>query len=398
MRGEHRPDRTAARSARAGSAGRTTVVAVALCLGACSLAGAAPVADVVQLGTFQNPLYIAVAPGEPRLLFIVEQPGRIQVLRDEAPLAHPFLDIRDIVNFDGDERGLLSVAFPPDYAASGRFYVAFNNRTGDVELDEFRRSANRATRADRASRRKILTVKHRGASNHNGGQLQFGPRDGLLYWSTGDGGELTPRGWPAPDLHNLLGKILRIDPLPSGGREYSIPADNPFLGRDARGEIYAYGLRNPWRFSFDDRDMIIADVGQGTEEEVNFLRTEDVAGVNFGWPQYEGTRLFDDSQPGEDPPTFPIFTYDHDNGGCAVIGGYVVHDPNLPALGGRYLYGDLCTGDVRSFVPHVKTQHAKRDRSIGVVLPNLSGFGQGFAGAIYLAQIDGGVWRLVPRR
>jgi glucose/arabinose dehydrogenase len=357
---------------------------------------AQPLADVVSLGTFDSPLYIAVAPGQPTLLFVVEQPGRIQVMRNEVRLGHAFLDISKIVNFNGNERGLLSVAFPPDYDASGRFYVAFNNHSGDIELDEFMRSANDPTRADRSTRRRILTVKHREAGNHNGGQLQFGPRDGLLYWSTGDGGELTPRGWPAPDLHNLLGKILRIDPLPAGSEQYSIPADNPFLGRDARGEIYAYGFRNPWRFSFDGKNMIIADVGQNSEEEVNFLRTEDVAGANFGWPQFEGNAPFDDDLPGEDPPTFPMFTYDHDNGGCAIIGGYVVHDPNIPALTGRYLYGDLCTGEVRSFVPRIKGQRARHDAPTGIVLPNLSAFGRGFAGVIYLAQIDGGVWRLVP--
>jgi glucose/arabinose dehydrogenase len=360
-------------------------------------ARAAPVATAVSVGTFDHPLYIAVAPGQPKLLFVVEQTGRIEVLRDEVQLDHAFLDLTDIVQFDGAERGLLSIAFAPDYDSSGRFYVAFNNNTGDIELDEFKRSTTSATSADRLTRRILLTIRHRIAPNHNGGQLQFGPRDGYLYMSSGDGGELTPRGEPARDLGSLLGKILRINPLPSSNRPYTVPRSNPFRDRTgARNEIYAYGLRNPWRFSFDDRDMIIADVGQNVEEEINFLRTRDVAGVNFGWPQYEGNDVFDDSRPGPDPATFPILTYDHTGGRCAVIGGYVVHDPNIPALAGRYLYGDLCTGEVRSFLAHVGSQHASQDRATGIVLPNLSGFGQGYNGLIYLAQVDGGVWRLAP--
>lgn len=378
---------------------RPAIAAALLALamaGAATPAHAAAMATTVSIGTFDHPLYIAVAPGQPKLLFIVEQTGRIEVLRNEVQLNHAFLDLTDIVQFDGAERGLLSIAFAPDYDSSGRFYVAFNNSTGDVELDEFKRSTTSATVADRLTRRILLTIRHRGAPNHNGGQLQFGPRDGLLYMSVGDGGNLDPRGAPARDLHDLLGKILRINPLPSAHRPYTVPASNPFRDRDARKEIYAYGLRNPWRFSFDDRYMIIADVGQNVEEEINFLRTRDVAGVNFGWPQFEGNDVFDSSLPGPDPATFPIFTYDHTAGRCAIISGYVVHDPNIPALAGRYLYGDLCTGEVRSFVAHAGSQHARQDRAVGIVLPNLSGFGQGFNGVIYMAQIDGGVWRLAP--
>jgi glucose/arabinose dehydrogenase len=388
-------NRATAKIPRLRQCGASAVIAMALAIGLSAPANAAALATAVSIGTFDHPLYIAVAPGEPSLLFVVEQPGRVQVLRDEMQLDQPFLDISTIVNFDGDERGLLSIAFAPDYQTSGRFYAVFNNRSGDIEVDEFQRSASNAARADRSSRRKILTIGHRGAANHNGGQLQFGPTDGLLYISTGDGGDLSPRGWPARDLHRLLGKILRINPLPSGDSPYTIPPDNPFLDRNAKPEIYAYGFRNPWRFSFDGKNMIIADVGQSMEEEINYRRTTDVGGRNFGWPQYEGDMLFDNSQPGQDPPTFPIFTYDHSGGRCAIIGGYVAHDPNLPALEGRYLYGDLCTGEIRMLRANVTTQTA-HSRAIGVTLPNLSSFGQGFGGVIYAAQIDGGVWRLAP--
>jgi glucose/arabinose dehydrogenase len=235
-----------------------------------------------------------------------------------------------------------------------------------------------------------------GAKNHNGGQLQFGP-DGFLYISTGDGGGLTPPGEPARDLNNLLGKILRIDPLPDGAQPYGIPNDNPFVGQPGRrGEIFAYGLRHPWRFSFDRSRIAIADVGRTRREEVNFLNVTDAAGVNFGWPQYEGELVFDNDRPGPDPATFPILTYGHGGGRCAIIGGYVVRDPNLPTLARRYLYGDLCTGEVRSFLPNVASQRARDDKPTGIILPQLSSFGRGFGGQIYFAQISGQVSRLEP--
>jgi glucose/arabinose dehydrogenase len=325
-------------------------------------------------------------------LFVVEQPGRIQVLRDEQPLARPFLDISRLVQFSG-ESGLLSVAFAPDYETSGLFYVMFNNNDGDIEINEFRRREGSNTRADRASRRVLLVIPHPGATNHNGGQLQFGPNDGLLYMSTGDGGN-SPQ--PARNLNSLLGKILRIDPRAGAARPYRIPKSNPYVGGGGRKEIYAYGLRNPWRISFDGNRIAIADVGAGSREEVNILNTKDAAGVNFGWPQFEGDIEVDSGSPGPDPATFPMFVYDHDDGGCAVIGGYVVRDPNLPALAGRYIYGDLCTGDVRSFIPRVASQQARGDRPTGITLPGLSSFGRGVNGEIYAAQTDGSVWRLAP--
>jgi glucose/arabinose dehydrogenase len=329
----------------------------------------------------------------------VERAGQIQVLQDERRLAAAFLDIRDLVlgvpdAGAGGEQGLLSVAFAPDYATSGRFYVAFTRGDGALEIDEFRRSASNALRADRATRRILLVIPHPGAKNHNGGQLQFDPADGLLYISTGDGGALSPPGEPARDLNSLLGKILRINPLPAGPRPYSIPSDNPFVGKVGRDEIFAYGLRHPWRFSFDGKRLAIADVGQTRREEVNFLNTTDAAGVNFGWPQYEGELVFDNARPGPHPPKFPILTYSHTGGRCAIIGGYVVRDPSLPTLKGRYLYGDTCTGEVRSFIPNVGAQKARDDKPTGINVPGLSSFGRGFKGQIYFAQVTGNVSRL----
>jgi glucose/arabinose dehydrogenase len=260
------------------------------------------------------------------------------------------------------------------------------------------RSADKATIADPSTRRMLLSIPHPGARNHNGGQLQFGP-DKRLYISTGDGGTAPPRGDNARRLDSLLGKILRINPLPTDTTPYRIPSSNPFVDTPgALGEIFAYGLRHPWRFSFDGTRIIIGDVGENIQEEVNFLEKNDAAGTNFGWPQYEGNLVFDDTRPGPDEPVFPIFTYNATRGTglCAIIGGYVVRDPELPALNGRYVYGDACSGEVRSFLPDVATQQATDDRPTGVVLPGLSSFGLGYKNKIYAAQISGEVSRLDP--
>jgi hypothetical protein len=194
----------------------------------------------------------------------------------------------------------------------------------------------------------------------------------------------------------LLGKILRIDPSAGPSGPYRIPRSNPFSDGAGRGEIFAYGLRNPWRFSFDNRRIAIGDVGQFRREEINFLRLRDAIGANFGWPQYEGDLLFDNTRPGPHPPKAPILVYGHGGGRCAVVGGYVVRDPSLLAHLGRYLYGDACTGVIRSFIPRVGVQQAAGDRATGVTLPRLSSFGQGLNGKIYATQITGNVWRLEP--
>ena len=314
-------------------------------------ARATPAASLVFLGTFKVPTFVTVAPGATNLVFVVERPGTIRLLRNEIRVNRPFLDIRDLVlslpDVDADnEQGLLSMAFAPDYETSRRFYVAFTNNNGEIEIDEFLRKADNAERADRTTRRKLLAIPHPGANNHNGGQLAFDD-NGLLYISTGDGGKLTPPGEPARDLNSLLGKILQINPLPGkGGKQYRIPDSNPFVGQPGLDEIFAYGLRHLWRFSFDGRHIAIADVGQTLREEVNFLAIRDARGANFGWPQFEGDLVFDNSRPGPDPATPPMFVYDHNGGRCAIIGGYVVHNLALPALDGRYLYGDACTGEL----------------------------------------------------
>ena len=369
---------------------------------ALSFVAPAGAVEAVPIGSFPNPVHVAVARGAPRLLFVVEQAGRIRLMRDETELEAPFLDIRDLVRARpeagaGKEEGLLSVAFSPDYPTSRRFYVFFTNNDGDIEIDEFQRSATSALEADPASRRVVIVIPHQSSRNHNGGQVQFGP-DGFLYISTGDGGASTlPRGERARRLGNLLGKILRIDPRQRGARQYRIPDDNPFRGVPGRNEIFAYGLRNPWRFTFDGARIAIGDVGAMTWEEANLLRIEAAKGANFGWPEYEADELQDPDRPGPHPPTFPIFAYNHADGGCAIIGGYVARDPDLPELLGRYVYGDVCTGEVRSFMPDVRRQEASADAPTGIVLPGVSSFGRGFGGKLYLTQrgLPGTVFRLV---
>ena len=353
------------------------------------------------IATFADPTYIAGAPGSPDLLFVTERSGRVEVMQDEVPAAEPFLDISDLVLGKPDptadaEQGLLSIAFPADYATSGLFYVYYVNNDWDVEIDEFARSPGTDLTADPASRRPVIVIPHRNASNHNGGQLQFGPNGRILYFATGDGGAGQKAN--APNLDSLLGKVLRIKPRPHSGQPYGVPHTNPFVGVPGRDEIFAYGMRNPWRFTFDGGRIAIGDVGLATEEEIDLLRIRDARGANFGWPEYEGDLLNDPSLPGADLPTFPIHTYSHAGGGCVVVGGYVVRDPNLTDLYGRYLYGDFCTGELRSFRPALGSGPpgtALDDAPVvGISAPTINTFGEAADGRIYYAKLDGGVYRL----
>ena len=378
------------------------MLATALVSGvAASTATAAPpVASAVQIGDFGRPAYVTATPAHPDLLFVVEQPGRVSVLDDEVPEAEPFLDIRSLVKAKPDpgaenEQGMFSIAFPPDYADSGLFYVYFNNNDGDIEIDEFQVSATDPTIADRDSRRPVIVIEHRAATNHSGGQMHFGPNGPLLYFATGDGG--AGQRANARDLEVLLGKVIRIDPREHGANPYRVPASNPYVGVPGRDEIYAYGLRNPWRWSFDGSRVLIGDVGQSNWEEVNALRLRDLRGVNFGWPEYEGNELFEPTLPGQDPPTFPVHTYGHaETGGCAIIGGYVVRDPSLVGLFGRYLYSDYCTGEIRSLRISFAGPEPEvlNDAPAGITLSQINGFGEGIGGQLYFSRRSGEVYRL----
>jgi glucose/arabinose dehydrogenase len=350
-----------------------------------------------KIGSFDAPVYVTGAPGFPKLLFVVEQQGRIAVL-DGGRRAGTFLDIRNLVDYGG-ERGLLSVAFPPDYPASKRFYVYYTDRDGSIQIDEFQRRS--ATRAASGSRRPVITIPHPVNSNHNGGQLQF--LGNLLYFATGDGGS---GGDPPNNAQNkdvLLGKLLRIDPRSAGGKPYSVPASNPFVGKPGRDEIYSYGLRNPFRFSFDTTHgqprIAIGDVGQNQFEELDYTTVGRADGANFGWDALEGFSKYTDENSGTPDPggtAKPIFAYPHSRGGsCSIIGGYVVRDRRLAGLRGRYVYADLCEGQLRSLVPHLK--RASGDRRLGLQVSSPSSFGEDQQHRLYVTSLEGPVYRLVRR-
>jgi glucose/arabinose dehydrogenase len=349
---------------------------------------------LTRIGTFSSPDYLTQAPGDRRRLFVLEQGGKIRVVRDGRVLRTPFLDISSQV-VSGGEQGLLGLAFAPDYARSGRFYVDYTDRNGDTRVVEYRRGPS-PDRANPRSARQLL-FQDQPESNHNGGQLAFGP-DGLLYIGLGDGGGGDDQHGPignAQSLGTLLGKILRIDPRPSAGRPYRIPADNPFVGRGAKPAIYAWGLRNPWRFSFDRAtgDLTIGDVGQDHVEEIDFRMKGTARGANFGWRAWEGTRR-------EDPgltvrgDVKPVLQYTHDHG-CSVTSGYVIRDPRLRALGGRYVYGDFCAGKL--FTARLRQGGASGRRALGLHVDALSSFGEDGRGRVYVVSLAGPVYRLDPR-
>jgi glucose/arabinose dehydrogenase len=353
-----------------------------------------------KIGEFESPTYVAGAPGFPKLLFVVEQPGRIAVLRGGRRLGQAFLDIRDLVGYGGEE-GLLSVAFPPNYRENGRFYVYYTDNDGNIRIDELRRRT--ATRAARGSRRTVIAIPHPVNSNHNGGQLQF--LGNLLYFATGDGGSGGDPPNNAQSRESLLGKLLRIDPRAGGGRPYVVPANNPFVGRAGRDEIYSYGLRNPFRFSFDTvtaaRPRIaIADVGQDRFEELDYMTVGAASGANFGWDAFEGNSRYTGSNSGTGDPgntTKPILVYDRgrDGGSCTIIGGYVVGPGGPPTLRGRYIYTDFCSGAIRSLVPHLR--RASGDRRLGLTVALPTSFGEDDRGRIYVTSQEGPVYRLVSR-
>jgi len=351
-----------------------------------------------RIGNFDEPVYVTGAPGFPQLLFVVEQPGRVIVLSGGRKRG-AFLDLSPQVGYGG-EQGLLSIAFPPDYQQSKRFYVYYTDKAGNIRVDEFKRRS--ATRAAAGSQRRVIEIPHPVNSNHNGGQLQF--LGNLLYFGTGDGGA---GGDPPNNAQNrdvLLGKLLRIDPRPAGGRPYSVPPSNPFVGEPGRDEIYSYGLRNPFRFSFDtvtaDQPRIaIGDVGQNEFEEIDYTSVGRAAGANFGWDAFEGTSRYDDESGGTPDPggtVKPILAFPHSRGGsCSVTGGYVVRDQSLRSLYKRYVYADFCEGQLRSLVPHLR--RASSDRKLGISVPSPSSFGEDTRGRLYVASLEGPVFRFVAK-
>jgi glucose/arabinose dehydrogenase len=348
-----------------------------------------------RLGRFNQPLYIAQPPGDPRRLFVVEKRGRIKVIRGGRVLRRPFLSLRGQVS-TATEQGLLGLAFAPSYQRSHRFYVAFTDRHGVLRVEEFRRSRRSRDYANEGTRRLVLPIRSQPEKTHNGGSLQIGP-DGKLYVGVGDGGGPRDPKRTAQNRSLLLGKILRIDPRRRGRHRYTSPRSNPFVRRRGmRDEIWAYGLRNPWRFSFDRKTggLVLGDVGQEAYEEIDFRPRDRGRAVNFGWSAYEGNHRLNRRVHARHHVR-PIHTYGRDNG-CAVVAGYVVRDPALPRLAGRLLYGDFCTGDIRSLVPHAP--RARDPRREHVHVQALSSFGEDRRGRLYVTSLAGPVYRIVSAR
>jgi glucose/arabinose dehydrogenase len=337
---------------------------------------------LVQVASLQQPVAMALRPGE-RTLYVAEQTGRVRAIRNGQLDPGPVLDVSSQI-VAGGEQGLLGLAFSPD----GRFlYVDFTDRNGDTHVTEF---AMRGRRADPASGRLVLEVDQPFA-NHNGGQLAFGP-DRRLYVGLGDGGGGGDPDGNGQSLGTLLGKILRIDPRPGSRRPYRIPAGNPFAGRaGARPEIWDYGLRNPWRFSFDPAtgDLWIGDVGQDSWEEIDHEPARS-GGRNYGWDRREGAHRFE----GDRPPgaAGPLIEYGHQHGACTVIGGPVYRGRGLPGLRGAYLYGDYCAGWVRAV--RLERGRLAEQRDLGLNVPQLSSFGVGADGELYALSLNGPVFLL----
>ena len=357
---------------------------------------ACPIAPALQLTPvatdLDQPLLALGAPGEAGRLFIVEKPGRIRILENGGVRASAFLDVTALTS-KGGEQGLLGLAFHPGYAANGRFYVDYTDTSGDTVIAEYVRSASDGSVADPTAVRVLRSIDQP-ASNHNGGMLAFGP-DGFLYVAMGDGGGAGDPDGNGQDRRSKLGKILRLN----------VDGDTPPPGNlpNADPDVWDFGLRNPFRFSFDRAtgDLYIGDVGQGLFEEVD-VEPRGQGGRNYGWSVTEGFECF---SPRDDCDTtgitFPAAAYSHDGGDCSVIGGYVYRGSAIPALAGRYLHGDLCTNRIRSFVWNGSaavsqvelTSALASDTTIG----SLVSFGEDVNGEVYVCDIAGTVFRIDSR-
>lgn len=341
---------------------------------------------LVEVASLDQPLAMAVRPGD-TTLYVAQKTGQVVAIRGRSVDPDPVLDISSEVSL-GSEQGLLGLAFAPD----GRdLYVNYTDTNGDTHVTRFRMQGDRV---DPPTRRDILFVDQPYA-NHNGGNLAFGP-DGYLYVGLGDGGSGGDPHGNGQSLSTLLGKMLRIDPRVRGDRPFGIPPDNPFLGRDdARPSIWAYGLRNPWRYSFDREtgDLWIGDVGQNDWEEVDVQPAGSPGGENYGWNILEGTHpFFGDEVPGGGAP--PVYEYPHAEGGCTVIGGYVYRGEAIPELTGAYLFGDLCIGAIEAL--RVQDGRVTGHRALGPVVENLSSFGEDADGELYAMSLSGGLYRIAP--
>ncbi|HYQ77552.1 MAG TPA: PQQ-dependent sugar dehydrogenase [Solirubrobacterales bacterium] len=354
-----------------------------------------------SIGSFDRPIFLTSAPANPDRLFVVERDGRI--IEVENGNRTVFADISSLVDPTG-EGGLLSIALSPDFQSSGRLFVDYTGKEEDPAEIHVAEMVASGGSAPLSSLRNLITISHPNHTNHYGGQLQFGP-EGNLFISTGDGGGEDDEEHNAQDLSSELGKILRIDPDTDGVIVYSIPPGNPFLETPGAAlGVWSYGLRNPFRFSFDRLTgaLVIGDVGQGKREEVDYAPAPGLgAGANYGWNCREGFVAGPATDEGCGSGTFtdPIFDYPHSEPsgdvahGCAIIGGYVARNTGYGDLYGRYLYGDLCVGEIRSLLPALPL--AGGDRSEGVTIDSLNSFGEDSCGRLYAISGEGPVYRLV---
>ena len=374
-------------------AGLLAAAIVLLSLATTSVSAATVLRPVVTSG-LTNPVYVTSAPDGSGRLFVLEQAGRIRIIKNGVLLPTPFLDISDMTA-KGTEQGLLGLAFHPAFKTTGLFYVYWTLSNGDDAVNQYKVSSNPDV-ATRTSSKRVITFAHP-FDNHNGGMLAF-DKSGYLFIGTGDGGGTGDPGNRAQSKSSMLGKILRINVNGrTGTRQYSVPAGNPFVGKTGLDEIWSYGLRNPWRFSFDrvTGDLWIGDVGQDRYEEIDrstVVGSGRGRGINFGWRVMEGRHCY---IPASGCSTrgkmLPVVEYSHGGGACSVTGGYVYRGKAVPALYGRYVFADFCTGTIWS-VP--KGGVAPIARSL-VMDTNLmiSSFGEDAAGELYVVDRNGGVYR-----
>jgi len=347
---------------------------------------------------FTAPVLVATPEGDFDRIFVVEQNGQIRIVKNGSVLSTPFLDIRSAVRHSG-EQGLLGLAFHPDYANNGWFFLNYSNNSGDTIVSRFTVSSN-ADVADANSEVQVLSIAQP-YSNHNGGMIAFGP-NGYLWIGTGDGGSGGDPGNRAQNGQQLLGKMLRIDvdTLP-----YTIPPSNPFVSDPAtKDEIWAIGMRNPWRFSFDrgTGDLWIADVGQNQWEEIDVELAGDTGGRNYGWRLMEGDHCYNPSNCNSAGLTLPIYEYGH-SAGCSVTGGGLYRGAHLAKMHGRYFFADYCTNKIWSFRRNGQSVIDFQDHSSELARPNgqpirsISGFGEDAAGELYICSLSGGqVFRIIP--
>lgn len=370
---------------------RLTSFAVLMLTVFASPASAQPVALTAEavVENLDQPLF-AVAPSDDPRLFVVEQSGAIRIVADGNLLEAPFLDLSGNVS-TGNEQGLLGLAFHPDYASNGRFFINYTDTAGDTQVVGYTVSSDPNV-ADPGSAQTLLSIDQP-YSNHNGGWLGFGP-DGYLYISMGDGGAAGDPENRAQNPDELLGKILRLDV--NGGAPYAIPPENPFATGGGAPEIFALGARNPWRISFDGNDIFIADVGQNAWEEINVITTGD-AGANLGWNIVEGPECYGADTCEQSDFVAPVHAYSHaETGGCSVTGGYVYRGAAIPELAGHYFFADYCTGMIQSFPWANGAAGAVTDwtEQIGQ-LGNVTSFGSDSAGELYITTGEGGLFRVV---